>query len=99
MLYRIQYLLLIRNTFRTIIKLKRKSYFLTYIRITRFGPTPILTPVTTKCIGVGSSHNSLFGKLEPFFSNVKRPLTAASTYKLYVKQFNNIKNYHYLKIK
>lgn len=59
---------------------KKNYYFLTYILITRFGPTPNLTAVITKCIGVTSSHNSFFGEVEAFFINVKSPLTAASTY-------------------
>lgn len=58
---------------------KIKNTLKTYIRTTRFGPTPILTAVTTKCIGVASSHSSFLGKVELFFINVKSPLTAAST--------------------
>lgn len=52
---------------------------MTYILITRFGPTPILIAVTTKCIGVASSHNSVLGKLELFLIDVKSALTADST--------------------
>lgn len=48
----------------------------------RFGPTPILTAVTTKWIGVASSHNSFLGNTELALTNWKSPLTAASTYNI-----------------